>query len=41
MVEHKDRASLFGVVYIQTLLAFQGRELAVNGRDAAEDDFMG
>ncbi len=41
VVEHKDRASRFGVTYIQTLLAFQGRELVVNGRDAAEDDLMG
>lgn len=41
VVEHKDRASHFGVVYIQTLLAFQGREPAVNGRNATEDDLMG
>ncbi len=42
MVEHKDRASRFGVAYIQTLLAMQGRELVmVNTADTAEDDLMG
>jgi putative resolvase len=42
VVEHKDRASRFGVAYIQTLLAMQGRELViVNTADTAEDDLMG
>ena len=42
VVEHKDRASRFGVVYIQTLLAMQGRELViVNTAATAEDDLMG
>jgi putative resolvase len=42
VVEHKDRASRFGVAYIQTLLATQGRELVVvNAADTAEDDLMG
>lgn len=42
VVEHKDRASRFGVAYIQTLLAMQGRELGmVNTADTAEDDRMG
>jgi putative resolvase len=42
VVEHKDRASHFGVAYIQTLLAMQGRELViVNTADTAEDDLMG
>jgi predicted site-specific integrase-resolvase len=42
VVEHKDRASRFGVAYIQALLAVQGRELViVNTADAAEDDLMG
>jgi predicted site-specific integrase-resolvase len=42
VVEHKDRASRFGVAYIQTLLAMQGRELGVvNTADTAEDDLMG
>ncbi len=41
VVEHKDRASRFGVAYIQTLLAMQGRELMmVNTADTAEDDLM-
>ena len=41
MVEHKDRASRFGVTYIQTLLAMQGRELViVNTAGTAEDDLM-
>src|SRR5215831_11665234 len=42
VVEHKDRASRFGVAYIQTLLAMQGRELVlVNTADTAEDALMG
>ncbi len=42
VVEHKDRASRFGVASIQTLLAMQGRELVmVNTADTAEDDLMG
>ncbi len=42
VVEHKDRASRFGVAYIQTLLAMQERELVmVNTADTAEDDLMG
>lgn len=42
VVEHKDRASRFGVAYIQTLLALQGRELViVNAADTAQDDLMG
>lgn len=42
VVEHKDRASRFGVAYIQTLLALQERELViVNAADTAEDDLMG
>ena len=42
MVEHKDRASRFGVAYIHILLAMQGRELVVvNTADTAEDDLMG
>jgi putative resolvase len=41
-VEHKDRASRFGVAYIQTLLAMQDRELViVNTADTAQDDLMG
>jgi putative resolvase len=41
VVEHKDRASRFGVAYIQTLLAMQGRELLmVNTADTAVDDLM-
>ena len=39
VVEQKDRASRFGVAYILTLLAMQGRELVVV--DTAEDDHMG
>ena len=36
VVEHKDRASRFGVAYIQTLLAMQERELVVvNTADTA------
>lgn len=42
VVEHKDRASRFGMGYIQTLLAMQQRELVVvNTADTAEDDLMG
>jgi predicted site-specific integrase-resolvase len=42
VVEHKDRASRFGVAYIQTLLAMQERELVVvNTADTVEDDLMG
>ena len=42
VVKHKDRASRFGVAYIQTLLALQGRELViVNTADTAEDDLTG
>lgn len=42
VVEHKDRASRFGVAYIQTLLSMQERELVVvNTADTAEDDLMG
>ena len=43
VVEHKDRASRFGVAAsIQTLLAMQGRELGIaNTADTAEDDLMG
>jgi predicted site-specific integrase-resolvase len=41
VVEHKDRASRFGVAYIQTLLALQQRELViVNTADTAQDDLM-
>jgi putative resolvase len=42
VVEHKDRASRFGVAYIQTLLAMQDRELVIlNAADTAQDDLMG
>src|SRR5713101_3205535 len=42
VVEHKDRASRFGVAYIQTLLSMQDRELVVvNTADTAQDDLMG
>jgi len=42
VVEHKDRASRFGMAYIQILLAMQQRELVVvNTADTAEDDLMG
>jgi predicted site-specific integrase-resolvase len=42
VVEHKERASRFGVAYIQTLLAMQERELVVvNTADTVEDDLMG
>jgi putative resolvase len=41
VVEHKDRASRFGVAYIQTLLAVQKRELVVvNSAHTAEEDLM-
>ena len=41
-VEYQDRASRFGVAYIQTLLAMQDRELViVNTADTAQDDLMG
>ena len=42
VVEHKDRASRFGVAYIQTLLAMQDRELViVNPADTAQDEPLG
>lgn len=42
VVEHKDRASHFGVAYIQALMKMQGRELViVNGAETEEDDLMG
>ncbi len=42
VVEHKDRASRFGVAYIQTLLSMQDRELViVNTADTEESDLMG
>ena len=42
VVEHKDRASRFGVAYIQTLLSMQGRALVVvNTADTTQDDLMG
>ena len=42
VVEHKDRASRFGVAYIQTLLTLQDRELViVNTADTEESDLMG
>ncbi|HAT45298.1 MAG TPA: IS607 family transposase [Ktedonobacter sp.] len=42
VVAHKDRASRFGVAYIQTLLAMQDRELViVNTADTEEADLMG
>jgi predicted site-specific integrase-resolvase len=41
VVEHKDRASRFGVAYIQTLLALQRRELVVvNSAQTADEDLM-
>ncbi|MFL5704524.1 MAG: IS607 family transposase [Ktedonobacteraceae bacterium] len=41
VVEHTDRASRFGVAYIQTLLAVQKRELVVvNSAHTAEEDLM-
>jgi putative resolvase len=42
VVEQKDRASRFGVAYLQTLLAMQDRELVVvNTADTTQDDLMG
>ena len=42
VVEHQDRASRFGVAYIQTLLSLQDRELVVvNTADTTQDDLMG
>ena len=42
VVEHNDRASRFGVAYIQTLLSTQERELVVvNTTDTTQDDLMG
>lgn len=42
VVEHKDRASRFGVAYIQTLFTLQDRELiVVNAADTAQDDLLG
>jgi predicted site-specific integrase-resolvase len=41
VVEHKDRASRFGVAYIHTLVAVQKRELAVvNSAHTAEEDLV-
>ena len=41
VVEHQDRASRFGVAYIQTLLSVQQRELVVvNSASTAEEDLM-
>jgi predicted site-specific integrase-resolvase len=41
VVEHKDRASRFGVASIQTLLAVQKRGLVVvNSAPTAEEDLM-
>ena len=41
VVEHKDRCSRFGVAYIQTLLAIQGRELViVNEAEEGQEDLM-
>ncbi len=41
VVEQKDRASRFGVAYIQTLLTLQERELViVNTADTEESDLM-
>ena len=41
VVEHKDRASRFGVAYIQTLLAVQRRELVVvNAAQTADEELM-
>lgn len=41
VVEHKDRSSRFGVAYIQTLLATQGRELViVNEAEEGQEDLM-
>jgi predicted site-specific integrase-resolvase len=42
VVEQKDRASRFGVAYIQTLLAMQERELVVvNTAETVQDDLLG
>ena len=42
VVEQKDRASRFGVAYIQTLLTLQERELViVNTADTEESDLIG
>jgi len=42
VVEHQDRASRFGVTYMQTLLGLAERELVVvNTTDITEDDLMG
>ncbi len=42
VVEQKERASRFGVAYIQTLLSMQDRELVVvNTADTTQDDLMG
>jgi putative resolvase len=41
VVEHKDRCSRFGVSYIQTLLATQGRELVIiNEAEEGQEDLM-
>ncbi len=41
VVEHQDRCARFGVAYIQTLLALEGRELVVmNEAETGEDDLM-
>lgn len=41
VVEHQDRASRFGVAYIQTLLAIQQRALVVvSSAPTAEEDLM-
>jgi putative resolvase len=41
VVEHKDRCSRFGVAYIQTLLATQGRELVmVNEAEEEQADLL-
>lgn len=41
VVEHKDRASRFGVAYLQTLLGEQGRELVIiNEAEVGDSDLM-
>jgi putative resolvase len=41
VVEHKDRCSRFGVAYIQTLMATQGRELViVNDADNGQEELL-
>jgi predicted site-specific integrase-resolvase len=41
VVEHQDRCARFGVAYIQTLLAIQGRErVIVNAAAAGQADWM-